>query len=93
VSHNCHGRPINQALFLEDNRTVYKLNIAYSFDNNEKEVGRLRHKWVTWNQRHLADDISFFKYLQASKKARGTKQTQKKTPRKKKAARSKKTQG
>lgn len=88
-----HGKTIRQAWFLDNDRTRYKLNIAYSFDDNEKEVGRLRHKWVTWNQRHLADDISFFKYLHASKKARGTRKTQKKTPRKKKATRTKKTQG
>ena len=86
-----HGKRIRQAWFLENDQTRYKLNLAYSFDNNEEEVGRLRHKWVTWNQRHLADDISFFKYLQASKKARGTSKKEKKTIKKKKATRSKKT--
>jgi len=71
VSHNCHGRPINQAQFLEDNRTVYKLSVANSF-GSRKEVGKLHKSWETWNTRELANEIAFLKYVRGSEKGRRT---------------------
>ena len=69
VSNNCNGRLINQALFLEDNRTVYKLSVANSF-GSRKEVEKLHKSWETWNTRELANEIAFLKYVRGSEKGR-----------------------
>ncbi|KAI4663987.1 uncharacterized protein J4E79_003487 [Alternaria viburni] len=67
VSHDCHRRPINQALFLEDDRTRYKMNVTKSFGSRQ-EKRKLLRDWKTWNEKKLDGQIAFFKFLRATKK-------------------------